>query len=75
MLNSNILDIKVLDKNNNSQNVYVDYIRNTIPNFPWGVRKQDIELAKTMGWESSIYKELEKAEDKIKDFILNDLCK
>ena len=74
LLNNNALSIKVLDKNNDSKDVYVDYVRNTIPNFPWGVRKQDIDFAETMGWGSDIYKELEKAEDKIKDFLLNDLC-
>ena len=48
LLNNNALSIKVLDKNNDSKDVYVDYVRNTIPNFPWGVRKQDIDFAETM---------------------------
>jgi hypothetical protein len=43
-----------------------------VPNFPWGVKKEDIILA-AKNPNSELYKELERAASTIKDFIFNEL--
>ena len=42
---------------------------NTIPNFPWGVLKKDVELAEQLGEDSELSQELIRAAKKIKDYI------
>ena len=42
-----------------------------IPNFPWGVMKNDVELAKQLGTESELFKELVRATKSIYNFIFN----
>ena len=45
----------------------------SIPNFPWGVKKKDVELAEKLGTDSAIYKELQRALTEIQNFIFNQL--
>ena len=42
---------------------------NTIPNYPWGVLKKDVELAEQLGEDSLLFQELVRATKKIKDHI------
>jgi hypothetical protein len=45
----------------------------TIPNFPWGVLKEDVELAKQLGNSDELVQELKRATDTIKNFIFSEL--
>lgn len=48
------------------------FVEPSIPNFPWGVKKDDIELA-AKNKDSHLYKELKAAAQTIKNFIFNEL--
>lgn len=74
MMRKGELTIQVLSKESKGKDEYVEYVKNTIPNFPWGATKDDVDKAIVLGKESEIYAEFEKAVEKIKSFILNDLC-
>ena len=65
----NILTIQTYNTNSNSYEEIVNI--NTIPNFPWGVTKKDVELAQQLGKDSEINQELRRACVKIKDYIFN----
>ena len=67
----NILTIQSYNAGSNSYEEIVNI--NTIPNFPWGVTKKDIELARQLGKDSEINQELQRACIKIKDYIFNTL--
>ena len=59
-----------------SDGTYIEHKNiSTIPNFPWGVLKRDVELAEQLGEESFLYQELIRATKRIKDYIFNTLGK
>jgi hypothetical protein len=52
-------DILKIETQNASTSRFEEVVNiNSIPNFPWGVTKKDIELAKELGKESEINQEL-----------------
>ena len=63
-------DILKIETQNASTSRFEEVVNiNSIPNFPWGVTKKDIELAKELGKESEINQELQRACIHIKDYI------
>lgn len=62
--------IRIQTKPTKTSSTYVDYHKSTIPNYPWGVLKQDIENAE-------VYKEIKddlvRALQRIKTFIFSEL--
>lgn len=68
---SDLVGAKVLTISTQQPNgSYKEYQNiNTIPNFPWGVLKKDVELAEQLGTSSGLQQELTRATKRIKDYI------
>ena len=72
--NSNALFQINVATTKNGQTTYTEFVQSTIPNFPWGVVKADVDNAIAFGYKNDLYKELKKAEEAIKNFFINELC-
>lgn len=63
----------VISLEDGQKTFYDEYIMAS-KNFPWGYTKTDIQNAIKYGNESDLYKQLDLAKRRIKDFITNTLC-
>lgn len=74
LIEGGALNIQVAESSSGGGKKYVDFQANSIPNYPWGLTKNDFELAEVLGDASKLHQDMVKAIQTIHDYIFYDLA-